>query len=155
LFKQRVRWNQGFYHEYRKGVWRELPSLRQRLLAGYVLISPLLLACISVFVVASLITALFLTAPVGLVMLMYLPLIPATLLIVLNAIFLYDFGKAFQRKITLAQYAKVFIMHIPYQMVLNAAAFWSVVREQRGEQSWYKTSHSGKHRADQSWQSGL
>jgi cellulose synthase/poly-beta-1,6-N-acetylglucosamine synthase-like glycosyltransferase/putative flippase GtrA len=155
LFKQRVRWNQGFYHEYRKGVWRELPSLRQRLLAGYVLISPLLMACICVFVVASLVTALFLTAPVGLVMLMYLPLIPATLLIVLNAIFLYDFGKAFQRKITLAQYAKVFIMHIPYQMVLNAAAFWSVVREQRGEQSWYKTSHSGKHRADQSWQSGL
>jgi hypothetical protein len=82
-------------------------------------------------------------------------LIPATLLIILNAIFLYDFGKAFQRKITLAHYAKVFIMHIPYQIVLNAAAFWSVVRELRGDQSWYKTPHSGKHRTGQSRQSGL
>jgi glycosyltransferase XagB len=77
-------------------------------------------------------------------------LIPATLLILLNAIFLHDFGKAFQRKITLAHYAKVFIMHIPYQIVLNVAAFWSVVRELRGDQSWYKTSHSGKHRVGQS-----
>jgi glycosyltransferase XagB len=155
LFKQRVRWNQGFYHEFRKGVWRELPSLRQRLLAGYVLIGPLLMACISVFMVASLITALFLTAPVGLVMLMYLPLVPATLLVVVNAIFLYDFGKAFQRKITLAHYAKVFGMHIPYQIVLNAAAFWSVVRELRGDQSWYKTPHSGKHRAGEAQQSSF
>lgn len=146
LFKQRVRWNQGFFHEWRKGVWHELPSLRQRLLAGYVLLGPVLLAAISVFMLASLAAVIFLNAPVGLVLLMYLPLIPVILLAILNAVFLYDFGKAFERKVSLKQYAVLFATQIAYQVVLNAAAFWSVVRELRGDQSWYKTPHSGLHR---------
>lgn len=146
LFKQRVRWNQGFFHEWRKGIWQELPSFRQRLLAGYVLLGPVLLGAISIFMVASLLATLFLSAPVGLVMLMYLPLIPVILLMLLNAIFLYDFGKAFNRKVTIRQYIMLFVSHFPYQIVLNAAALWSVIRELRGDQSWYKTPHSGLHR---------
>lgn len=146
LFKQRVRWNQGFFHEWRRGIWSELPTLRQRILAGYVLLGPVMLAAISVFMLGSLLAAIFLNAPVGLVMLMYLPLLPVTLLAVLNGIFLHDFGKAFQRKITLRQYVVLFTTQIFYQILLNAAAFWSVIRELRGDQSWYKTEHSGLHR---------
>lgn len=146
LFKQRVRWNQGFFHEWRKGIWQELPTLRQRVLAGYVLLGPVLLGAISIFMVASLLATIFLSAPVGLVMLMYLPLIPVALLMILNAIFLYDFGKAFNRKVTMRQYVTLFVTHFVYQIVLNAAALWSVVRELRGDQSWYKTPHSGLHR---------
>lgn len=146
LFKQRVRWNQGFFHEYRRGIWEELPGFRQRLLAAYVLLSPVILGTISIFMVGSLVATFFLSAPVGLVMVMYLPLIPVALLMLLNAIFLHDFGKAFNRKVTFRQYAVLFLTHFIYQIVLNAAALWSVVRELRGDQSWYKTPHAGKHR---------
>jgi glycosyltransferase XagB len=146
LFKQRVRWNQGFFHEWKKGVWRELPTFRQRMLAGYVLLGPVLLASITVFMVVSLCAALLLNAPVGLVLLMYLPLIPATLLGILNVVFLHDFGEDFQRKIQLRHYIVLIATQIPYQIVLNAAAFWSIVRELRGETSWYKTTHNGQHR---------
>ncbi|HSH56113.1 MAG TPA: glycosyltransferase [Candidatus Limnocylindrales bacterium] len=148
LFKQRVRWNQGFFHEWRAGIWRELPSFQQRLLAGYVLLGPVLLAAISVFMLISLASVFFLKAPVALVMLMYLPMIPVCLLFILNAIFLHDFGKAFGRKVTLWQYVVLFATQIPYQIVLNTAALWSVVRELRGDTSWHKTAHSGQHRAD-------
>lgn len=146
LFRQRVRWNQGFFHEWRKGIWHELPTLRQRLLAGYVLLGPVLLASISVFMVIALLGALFLQAPVGLVMLMYIPLIPVSLLMIINAIFLRDFGKAFQRKIRARDYISLFATYFIYQAVLNASAFWSIIRELRGDNSWYKTPHSGLHR---------
>ncbi len=146
LYKQRVRWNQGFFQEWLKGVWRELPTFRQRILASYVLMGPMILGGISVLMIISLSAALFLNAPVGLVLLMYLSLIPGILLVVLNAVFLHDFGKAFERKITLKHYAIVLFTSVIYQIVLNAAAFWAIVRHFRGEQSWHKTSHSGLHR---------
>lgn len=147
LFKQRVRWNQGFYHEWRKGVWRELPTFRQRQLASYVLMNPLLLSAISVFIPISLITSIALQASVGLVMLTYIPIVPIILLMVINAIYLHDFGKAFQRKVRIRHYVVLFASWIVYQSVLNMAALWAVVRELRGDNSWYKTPHTGKHRA--------
>lgn len=148
LFRQRVRWCQGFYHEWRKGVWRELPTIKQRMLASYVLLSPVLLAISTIMLSASLLAAAYLDAPVGLVMLMYIPLVPMLLLLALNAIFLYDFGKAFDRKVRIHSYAVLFTTYFLYQLVLNAAALWSIIRELRGDSSWQKTAHSGLHRRD-------
>jgi len=152
LFKQRVRWNQGFFQEWRKGVWRELPSFRQRLLADYVLLNPILLATISLLIPVSLLAILFLDAPVGLVMLMYLSLVPASVHLVLNAVLLRDFGMAFGRKIRLRHYAILITTQIPYQIVLNTAALWAVFRELRGERSWYKTAHIAKHRSEPAYE---
>ncbi|MBL8159749.1 glycosyltransferase [Candidatus Saccharibacteria bacterium] len=146
LFKQRVRWCQGFYHEWRKGLWRQLPSLRQRLLAGYVLAGPAMLAFSTVMLLVTLIAMAQLKAPVALVLLMFIPLIPLALLLVLNAVFLSDFGKAFQRKVTVRQYATLFATFALYQMVLNIAGLWSMIRELRGDTTWHKTAHSGRHR---------
>lgn len=146
LFKQRVRWNQGFFHEWLLGIWRELPTFKQRLLANYVLMSPIILGAISVLMFVSLLAAIFLDAPVGLVMLMYLSLIPGILLIILNLVFLYDFGRAFSRKVTMKHYSLILLTSVFYQIVLNAAAFWAIIRQLRGDQSWHKTSHSGLHR---------
>ena len=98
--------------------------------------------------ICSVIAALTLNAPVTLVLLMYLPFIPASLLAILNTVFLYDFGKAFHRKITFGQYVTLLTTYILYQIMLNAAAFWAIVRELRGENSWYKTTHTGQHRLD-------
>lgn len=146
LFKQRVRWNQGFYHEWRKGVWHNLPRLSQRLLAAYVLLSPVILAWSSLMMFAAIFAATLLDAPVGLVMLMYVSLVPMFLLMVLNVIFLYDFGKAFGRRIKARSYVILLATGFLYQIVLNAAALWSIIRELRGDQSWHKTAHTGLHR---------
>lgn len=146
LFKQRVRWNQGFVHEWRAGTWLELPTLRQCLLASYVLISPLVLAVISILAIVSIVSMYYLKAAVVLVMITYLPLVPGTLLAILNGIFLHDFGVAFRRKITLKHYVVLFATQYFYPILLNLAALWSVVREMRGENSWHKTAHSGLHR---------
>lgn len=146
LFRQRVRWNQGFFHEWLQGVWRELPTFRQRVLANYVLLSPIILGAISVLMLFSLLAAFLLSAPVVLVMMMYLSLIPCIMLVIINAVFLKDFGEAFDRKIRLRHYMIVLLTSVFYQVVLNTAAFWSIIRQLRGDQSWYKTTHTGMHR---------
>lgn len=146
LFKQRVRWNQGFFHEWRKGIWKELPGRRQRMLAEYVLLSSVIMAGISILLPLSLLTFIFLDAPVILVMIMYLPLIPSMLNVILNAVLLRDFAKAFDRKVKVRHYFLLILTQAFYQMVLSAAAFWAIVRELRGDQSWHKTAHTGKHR---------
>lgn len=148
LFKQRVRWNQGFFHEWRKGIWQGLPHYRQRLLADYVLLSPILLAAINFLLPISLVAILLLDAPVGLVMLMYLPLVPATLHIILNLVLLRDFSQAFQRKVRVRHYFTLIATQFVYQILLNTAALWAIFRELRGDYSWHKTSHTGQHRAE-------
>lgn len=146
LFKQRVRWCQGFYAEWRKGLWRRLPNLQARLLAGYVLAGPAMLAFSTVMLVITLVAMTLLKAPVALVLLMFIPLVPMLLLIALSGVFLYDFGRAFDRKITIRQYISLFVTAFAYQLVLNAAGLWSMIRELRGDTSWHKTAHSGRHR---------
>jgi cellulose synthase/poly-beta-1,6-N-acetylglucosamine synthase-like glycosyltransferase/putative flippase GtrA len=150
LFRQRVRWNQGFLHEWRRGIWQELPNWRQRFFACYVLLGPLILAAISLFMIVSVCATIFLHAQVGLVLFMYLPIVPVALLGILNGIFLYDFGKAYNRKIRLHSYFILFGTQFVYQQVLNVAALWAVVRELRGNQTWYKTAHAGQHRSQAS-----
>lgn len=146
LFFQRVRWDQGFYAEWRKNLWRELPGLRKRFIALYILANPSFQTFSSLMIPITFYTVLQLKAPVGLVLLMYAPLIPLTLQLLLNVLYLHDFGKAFQRKIRVRDYINLFLTHFLYQAILNLAALWAMIRELRGNTTWYKTAHSGQHR---------
>jgi hypothetical protein len=102
----------------------------------------------------SLLAFIFLDAPVGLAMIMNLPLIPATLYVALNAMLLHDFGKAFDRKIKMRHYITLFATQVLYQIILSAAALWAVVREFRGDYSWEKTAHTGQHRLEPVYAAG-
>lgn len=146
LIKQRVRWYQGFYAEVRKGVWRQLPTLRQRLMAVYILGNPLYQAFLTILVPVTLATMIVLRAPVPMVMAMYMPLVPMFLQVVLNVVYLHDFGHAFKLRIQLRTYLNLVATHFAYQFILNIAGFWAMGRELRGNRTWYKTPHAGSHR---------
>lgn len=146
FFRQRVRWNQGFFSEWRKGSWRYLPTMKQRLLAMYVLGSPIILAFGGMMAIAAIVAATQLKAPVTLTLLTYAPFVPLALLMVLNGVMLHDFGRAYSRKIRLRHYAILFSTFAFYMVLLNVAALWSMVRELRGNTTWQKTAHSGRHR---------
>jgi len=64
LLKQRTRWNQGFLQVLRKGEWRRLPALRQRLLARYTLTGPFLQAFSGVVIPIGVAIALWARLPV-------------------------------------------------------------------------------------------
>jgi len=146
FFRQRVRWFQGFFAEWRKGTWRRLPTVRQRLLAMYVLGGPMVLGFGLLMALIAVLAMAQLKAPVALTMLTYLPIIPLMLAMLLSAVFLYDFGKAYGKKVKIRHYAKLFATFGAYLVLLNAAALWSIFRELRGNNSWDKTAHSGRHR---------
>jgi cellulose synthase/poly-beta-1,6-N-acetylglucosamine synthase-like glycosyltransferase len=146
LFKQRTRWNQGFLQVLRKGEWRHLPSLRQRLLARYTLAMPFLQAFTAVLVPVSLATMILLDLPVFAALLTFVPLVPTLAAVAVEAAALGEFCRSYGRRATPLDYLRLLLGTFPYHLLLGAAALRAVLRERRGERGWEKTAHVGAHR---------
>jgi glycosyltransferase XagB len=146
LFKQRTRWNQGFLQVLRKGEWRRLPSLRQRLLARYTLAMPFLQAFSAVLIPVSLATMILLDLPVLAAMLTFVPLVPTLAAVAVEAAALGEFCRSYRRRATPLDYLRLLLGTFPYHLLLGMAALRAVLRERRGERGWEKTAHVGAHR---------
>ncbi|MFI6939570.1 glycosyltransferase [Streptomyces sp. NPDC050418] len=145
LLKQRTRWNQGFLQVYRKKDWKQLPTLGQRLLARYTLMTPFLQAFTGIIIPLNVAIAIFLDVPVGIAFITFLPLITAFVTFVFEVVGLHDFGKQYALRIRLVHYLKLIIGGPFYQVLLAGAAIRAVWRESRGNNEWELTSHVGAH----------
>jgi cellulose synthase/poly-beta-1,6-N-acetylglucosamine synthase-like glycosyltransferase len=146
LARQRTRWNQGFLQVLRKGEWRRLPTLRQRLLARYTLSMPFLQAFTGVLIPVSLATVIALDLPVAAALLTFLPLVPTLASVVVEAAALGEFCRNYGRRAGPLDYLRLVLGTFPYHLLLGAAALRAVIRESRGERGWEKTAHVGAHR---------
>lgn len=149
LVKQRTRWAQGFLQVLRKGIWRQLPTRRQRLLAWYTLAMPFLQAFTGLMIPVSLAVMLFAKVPTGVALISFLPLVPTLVTLAVEAAGLGEFSRAYGVKVRLRDYVRLLIGTFPYQVMLAAASVRAVVREARGDGSWEKTAHTGAHREEQ------
>jgi hypothetical protein len=131
----------------RKGEWRRLPTLRQRLLARYTLAMPFLQAFAGVLIPLSLATMIALRLPVLAALLSFVPLIPTLATVVVETVALGEFCRTYERRATLLDYLRLWLGSFPYHLLLGAAALRAVLREHRGERGWEKTAHVGAHRA--------
>lgn len=145
LVKQRTRWNQGFLQVLRKRDWKQLPTLRQRLLAMYTLTMPFLQALTGLFIPIAVFMIVFVRLPVPIALFTYLPLIPLLLTVGLEVGGLREFGQEFGYKVRGRDYARLIVGAPFYQLVLLTAAVRAVVREMRRVVSWEKTDHVGAH----------
>lgn len=148
LVRQRTRWNQGFLQVLRKGQWRELPSVRQRLLARYTLVTPFLQALTGLLVPVSLLLMVFAKTSAVVALAAFLPLLLVIASVAVEVVALHDFGREFRLSVGATSYLKLVLGAIPYQWLLAFAAVRAAWREVKGQRSWEKTSHSGAHRAD-------
>jgi glycosyltransferase XagB len=146
LFKQRTRWNQGFLQVLRKGEWRRLPTLRQRLLARYTLAMPFLQAFTGVLIPVSLATMILLDLPVLAALLTFVPLVPTLATLAVEAAGLGEFCRSYGHRARPLDYLRLLLGTFPYHLLLGAAALRAVLRERRGERGWEKTAHVGAHR---------
>jgi cellulose synthase/poly-beta-1,6-N-acetylglucosamine synthase-like glycosyltransferase len=146
LVKQRTRWSQGFLQVLRKGLWRDLPSRRQRLLARYLLAMPFLQAFAGIMIPVSLALMLFASVPPLVVLIAFVPLVPTVVTLAVEVAALHEFGVAYQRRITVRDQLRLVLGTFPYQVLLAVAALRAVWREARGDGSWEKTEHAGLHR---------
>jgi glycosyltransferase XagB len=147
LLKQRTRWNQGFLQVLRKGEWRRLPMLRQRMLARYTLAQPFLQAFAGLGIPFAIATAMVAQVPVGVALLSFLPAIPTLAMVVFEVTGFREFCRVYYVRPRMTDYLRLVIGTPFYQLVLAVAACRAVLREIRGQRGWEKTSHSGAHRA--------
>jgi cellulose synthase/poly-beta-1,6-N-acetylglucosamine synthase-like glycosyltransferase len=146
FFRQRVRWMQGFLQVLQKRDWHRLPTRRQRLQAAVVLGTPVSQSFAAVAAPLCVATALLLKAPVLIVLVTFLPLVPTVLGLAFDVVGLSDFGRTFSRRIRVRDYVRVVLSLPAYQLLLSAAAVWAAVRHVRGENGWQKTEHVNAHR---------
>jgi glycosyltransferase XagB len=154
LFKQRTRWNQGFLQVLRKGEWRRLSTLRQRLLARYTLAMPFLQAFTGVLIPVSLATMILLDLPVLAALVTFVPLVATLATLAVEAAGLGEFCRSYGHRARLLDYLRLLVGTFPYHLLLGAAAVRAVLRERRGERGWEKTAHVGAHRAAGAGQAG-
>jgi cellulose synthase/poly-beta-1,6-N-acetylglucosamine synthase-like glycosyltransferase len=146
LMRQRTRWNQGFLQVLRKGEWKRLPERPQRFLAAITLGLPFLQGVVAVFLPIAVATIFLVKVPIGIALLSFLPLIPTVATVALQLVGLSDFGDTYGVAPRWADYGRVVLGIIPYQLVLAYSAGRAVWRESWGNRGWEKTSHSGRHR---------
>jgi cellulose synthase/poly-beta-1,6-N-acetylglucosamine synthase-like glycosyltransferase len=144
--KQRTRWCQGFLQVLRKGLWKELPTRRQRLLARYTLWMPFLQAYSGVMIPISLVSMVVVKVPLPVTLLSFVPLVPTVVSMAVEAAGLEEFGRSFKVKIRAWDYVRLILGTFPYQVLLSIASIRAVVREARGQVGWEKTEHAGVHR---------
>ncbi|MFG2638814.1 glycosyltransferase [Streptomyces sp. NPDC048362] len=145
LLKQRTRWNQGFLQVHRKKEWRQLPNLRQRMLARHTLTSPFLQAFSGAVIPVNATLAIYAEVPVGIALLTFLPMGAAFVTMAFKIAGLYDFGKQYSLKIRFVHYLKLIIGHFIYDLLLTVAAIRAVWRERQGKTNWELTKHVGAH----------
>ena len=145
LLRQRTRWNQGFLQVYRKKDWKQLPTVRQRLLARWTLSTPFLQAFSGVVIPLDVALAVFGHLRVSVAVASFLPVVPTLATFAFEAVALHDFGLQYGLRVRPWHYVKLIVGGPFYQVVLAAAALRAVWREGRGQRGWELTRHVGAH----------
>jgi cellulose synthase/poly-beta-1,6-N-acetylglucosamine synthase-like glycosyltransferase len=153
FIKQRTRWNQGFLQVYRKGIWKHLPTARQRWLARFTLSTPFYQALSGLAVPLGLAIGVFVKVPLPIAMLSWMPAVPALLVLFFEVAALRDFGKEYfgknqadrEHKVRAIDYVKLIVSMPFFQILLMFAALRAVWRELRGRRDWELTAHVGAH----------
>ncbi len=146
FIKQRTRWNQGFLQVLFKKTWMQLPTWPQRLLAFYTLSFSLFQTLMLVYLPISLLTMLFVKAPIQVAIISSLPLYMVLLQFGISLVGLYEFTSVHKLRSSWLSPIKLALAYLPYQWMLSYGALRAALRHLRGMNNWEKTVHVGAHR---------
>lgn len=146
FMRQRTRWNQGFLQVLRKGEWRRLPTVGQRLRALGILGMPFLQAVAAVALPLQLLSIWVLDVPVALALFSWVPLFVTTLTLAVELVGLHEFCRSFGLRARWTDYVRLALSWYAYFLLLAVAAARATARELRGQKGWEKTAHVGAHR---------
>jgi cellulose synthase/poly-beta-1,6-N-acetylglucosamine synthase-like glycosyltransferase len=146
FIKQRTRWSQGFIQIFFKGDWIHLEKMKQKFLAGYILISSELQAFLFLYALSSYTIITYINLPVWIVILLILPFYILLLQLLLYCIGLYIFSKNYHKKFYFWLPLKIFITFLPFQLILGYSAFRGTIRFITRNYHWEKTEHVNAHR---------
>ena len=145
LVKQRTRWGLGFFQVYNKGLWRSLPTRRERMMARWTLLQPHLVALTGLAVPFCLVLAIWGSMPLPVTMFAFLPLVVIATTVALEVGMLAEFGRDHHFTIRARDYALLVVGTLPYQILLAFASVRAYFKWRTGDLRWEKTAHSGHH----------
>ncbi len=146
FIKQRTRWNQGFLQILQKRDWLQLPSFKQRLIAAYILLSPEISAFLFFYIPFAIGIALTQKLPIFVSLLSYIPFYLFLFQLIVCAIGIYEFTKAYKLESSSWMPFKVMLSFYPYQLLLMVSSFRAGYRMVINQIGWEKTSHANVHR---------
>jgi cellulose synthase/poly-beta-1,6-N-acetylglucosamine synthase-like glycosyltransferase len=144
--KQRTRWDQGYIQVLRSRYWKALPSRRQRALAQYVLVFPIIQAAMGLLLPMAVFLLFFVQLPLLLTLVALTPLLMMFGILVTEIVGLSELSRAFTLHAGPIDYLMLVITMFPYQLILAASAVRALWREMLGQRGWEKTAHEGLHR---------
>lgn len=145
LVRQRTRWSLGFMQVFAKGDWKALPTRRMRVIAWWTLMQQHFMAFAGVCIPIAIVAAVWGNFPLLVTLIAFLPLIPTLATIAFDICMLREFGRDHRFELSPYDYARLIIGTPFYQMVLAFSALRALVKFQRGDFRWEKTSHAGSH----------
>jgi cellulose synthase/poly-beta-1,6-N-acetylglucosamine synthase-like glycosyltransferase len=143
--RQRVRWMQGFIQVFGERQWLRLPTFTQRAMAVYILGFQFFQAFTAVAAPVIIVFAFTQKAPIVLALLTTVPLGISVLNILIDIIMLRQFGRSFDSRVRLRDYAGLVYGAYFFQVVLAVAAVRACARHVSGRTNWVKTEHAGRH----------
>lgn len=146
FIKQRTRWNQGFLQIFFKFNWLHLPKTRQKLVASYILLFPLLQALLFLYIPFAIYFGLTIKLPIALALFSFIPLFLFFLQVIAQIVGLYHFTKSYNLKFSILMICFLIVCLIPYLMVLAFSSVRAVCRFFFGSNVWEKTAHVNAHR---------
>jgi glycosyltransferase XagB len=147
MVKQRTRWSLGFMQVYAKGDWRQLPTVRDKLIAWWTLTQQHAMAATGLLVPISIVLAIFAKFPLPVTLFTFLPLMAMVVMLAFECCMLFEFGREHGYKIRLLDYVRLVVGAPAYQMIMSFAALRAMVKFSSKDFRWEKTAHTGTHHA--------
>ena len=146
FIKQRARWSQGFLQIFAKGDWARLPKLRQRLVAAYILLTPIIQSLLVITLPIGLWIAVNAKLPLIPTLISYTPLYMLVLQFTTHLYGMYEFTRAYKLKFPIWLPLALLVTYYPYQVLLAFAALRGLYRVTLKQNNWEKTAHTNAHR---------
>jgi glycosyltransferase XagB len=146
FIRQRSRWNQGFLQILLAGAWLDLPDLRSRLLAFYILFSPFTTLMSILYFPLGIILAFYIKEPLLISLFTFLPLYVFLAQILTNLFGLSEFSRKFHSSVRLSHYLKLPVLFLPYQLLISLGTLNCLKNFLSGANLWEKTLHTNAHR---------
>jgi glycosyltransferase XagB len=146
FIKQRTRWNHGYLQIIFKGDWMRLPSFRQKIVALYILVAPMLQVAYLFYLPFGIWIATQGKLPVLVSMFSFIPSYIFILQITVYFVGIREFVKTYKLKYSIWDSLKIVFMFFPYQIMLTISSFRAILRLLFNQNVWEKTKHVNAHR---------
>lgn len=146
FIKQRTRWAQGFLQILARGSFLNFPTLKQKLMALYILSWPIIIPIVFLLLPFGLILMLTVSLPPPLAVLSNVSLLLFLAFLVTSLLGFLEFIRDYNLKYSWKHIFILFVMFYPYTFLLTIASVRALYRNLAQITVWEKTEHLNTHR---------